>query len=215
MAAEPRLYERGAAWIVPMRAREGLYETLSKMAETMRRLMAGRLLGMAVEGVGVWFLLWIWGIPMAPLLGILTGLLAFIPNIGAIISGALVILVGFSVDTNSGLYAIAVYLVVQILDGYVIVPYVAKRSVDLAPALVLGAQLLLGALFGLLGLMFADTIVAMLKVWMERGADAKQGSIAAPSSVSFSVSHPAPAAPLAAATPVATAAATVRINPPA
>jgi len=55
-----------------------------------------------------------------------------------------------------------------VLDGYLIVPMVARRSVDLPPALVLGMQLLLGALFGLLGLMFADPIVAMAKVALER-----------------------------------------------
>jgi membrane protein implicated in regulation of membrane protease activity len=96
--------------------------------------MAGRLVGMAVEGVGTWLLLMIGGVPMAALLGILTGLLAFIPNIGAIVSGVLIVLAGFSVSTNAGLWAIAVYFIVQTVDGYLIVPYVARKTVDLAPA---------------------------------------------------------------------------------
>ncbi len=95
--------------------------------------MAGRLVGMAVEGVGTWLLLLVGGVPMAALLGLLTGLLAFLPNIGAIISGVLIILVGFSVSVDAGLWAIGVYFVVQIVDGYLIVPYVAKKTVDLAP----------------------------------------------------------------------------------
>ena len=94
----------------------------------MRRLMAGRLLGMAVEGVGTWLLLMIGGVPMAALLGILTGLLAFLPNIGAIISGVLIVLAGFSVGVETGLWAIAVYFIVQIVDGYLIVPYVATQD---------------------------------------------------------------------------------------
>jgi predicted PurR-regulated permease PerM len=147
-AIEPRLYERGVAWMLPMRSREPFYRTAAHMGYTMRRLMAGRLLGMAVEGVGTWILLWIGGVPMAALLGLLTGLLAFIPNIGAIVSGVLIVLAGFSVGTDAGLWAIGVYVVVQIVDGYLIVPYVARKTVDLAPALVLGAQLLFGALFG-------------------------------------------------------------------
>jgi len=57
------------------------------------------------------------------------------------------------------------------IDGYLIVPMVAKRSVDLAPALVLSAQVLFGALFGILGLAFADPIIAMLKVLLERRAE--------------------------------------------
>jgi predicted PurR-regulated permease PerM len=58
--------------------------------------------------------------------------------------------------------------VVQTVDGNIIVPMIAKKTADLAPALVLGAQLIMGALFGILGLMLADPMVAMLKVALER-----------------------------------------------
>ena len=75
---------------------------------------------------------------------------------------------GFSGGTSMGLYCIAVYVVVQTVDGNIIVPMVAKKTVDLAPALVLGAQLIMGALFGILGLALADPLVAMIKIWLER-----------------------------------------------
>jgi predicted PurR-regulated permease PerM len=175
IAIEPRLYERGIAWMMPLRSRGTFYRTISHMGHTMRRLMAGRLLGMLVEGVGTWLLLWIGGVPMAALLGLLTGLLAFVPNIGAIISGVLIVLAGFSVSTDAGLWAIGVYVVVQVVDGYLIVPYVARKTVDLAPALVLGAQLLFGALFGLVGLALADPIIAMIKTGLERKSREEEG----------------------------------------
>ena len=171
VAAEPRLYDRGVAWMMPMRARAGFYTTAARMAATLRRLMAGRLLGMAVEGVGTWLLCLLAGIPMAGLLGLLTGLLAFVPNIGAVVSGVLLIAVGFSAGTDTGIWAIGIYLAVQVIDGYLIVPMVAKRTVDLAPALVLGAQLLLGALFGILGLALADPLVATIKTALERASE--------------------------------------------
>lgn len=171
IAAEPRMYERGVAWMLPLAEREHFYGTAEKIGRVLRRLMAGRLLGMAVEGFGTWILLSLGGVPMAALLGILTGLLAFLPNIGAIVSGALIILVGFSAGVDVGLYAIFVYFVVQMVDGYLIVPMVAKRAVDLAPALVLGAQILFGALFGVLGLALADPIIAMIKVALERQSE--------------------------------------------
>src|SRR3546814_11850232 len=69
------------------------------------------------------------------------------------------------------MWAIGVYLIVQTVDGYIIVPMVARRSVDLAPALVLAAQLLFGALFGIVGLVLADPIVAMIKVALERRSE--------------------------------------------
>jgi hypothetical protein len=128
------LYERGVAWMLPMGKRLSFYNVVDRMGWTLRRLMFGRLIGMAVEGVGTWLLLLAGGVPMAGLLGILTGLFAFLPNIGSIISGVLIVLVGFSAGTDAGLYAFFVYLVVQIVDGYLIVPMVAKRATDRASA---------------------------------------------------------------------------------
>ena len=101
---------------------------------------------------------------MAALLGLVTGVLAFIPNIGAITSGVLMVAVGFSAGPHQGLYAIFVYFLVQNIDGYVVLPYIARKTVDLAPAIVLAMQLLMGALFGILGVLFADPILATIKV---------------------------------------------------
>ena len=167
IAAEPRLYERGLAWLLPIERRADFYATSARMGFTMRRLMFGRLIGMAVEGFGTGIALSLAGVPMAALLGLLTGLLAFLPNIGSIISGVLIILVGFSAGFDTGIWAIIIYVAVQVIDGNIIVPWVARRSVDLAPALVLGAQLLFGTLFGILGLALADPIIAMIKVFLE------------------------------------------------
>lgn len=167
-AAEPRLYQRGLAWMLPQGSRAYFHETVNLMGKSLRRLLAGRLLGMGIEGVCTWLLLSLYGVPMAALLGLLTGLLAFLPNIGAPISGALMILVGFSGGTDMGIYCIIVYVVVQTVDGNIIVPMVAKKTVDLAPALVLGAQLIMGALFGILGLALADPLVALIKIALER-----------------------------------------------
>mgnify|MGYP001954843339 FL=1 len=111
---------------------------------------------------------------MAALLGILTGLLAFIPNLGALIAGTLMILIGFSGGTDMGLYTIFVYFLVQTFDGYVLIPMIAKKTVDLAPALVLSAQLVMGILFGVLGLFLADPMMAMIKVALERRAERHQ-----------------------------------------
>jgi len=167
IAIEPRLYDRGIAWMLPMGRRARFYEISDHVGFVLRRLMMGRIVGMVVEGVGTWLMLLWGGVPMAALLGLLTGLLAFIPNIGAIVSGLLMVAVGFSASTDAGLWAIVTYFVVQTVDGNFIVPYVAKRTVDLAPALVLAAQLIFGALFGFMGLLLADPIVATLKTTLQ------------------------------------------------
>lgn len=171
IAMEPDLYERGVAWMLPTQRRSDFYITASRMGAAMRRLMAGRLIGMVFEGVFTWALLSFYGVPMAVLLGILTGLLAFVPNLGALVSGVLMVVVGFSGGTDMGVYTICVYFMVQTFDGYIIIPLIAKKTVDLAPALVLAAQLIMGILFGILGLFLADPMLAMIKVMLERRAE--------------------------------------------
>ncbi len=171
VAMEPRIYERGLQWMVPMASRDQFAITLARMARTMRILLAGRLLGMVFEGFITWILLEVAGVPMALLLGIITGMLAFIPNIGAFISGVLMVAVGFSAGPTEGLWAIAIYFGVQTFDGYVLLPLVAKRTVDMPPALTVSSQILMSTLFGFLGLALADPIVAMIKVALERRSE--------------------------------------------
>ena len=167
-AIDPAPYRRGLAWMLPLQARDHFEGTLVQMGRAMRRLLAGRLLGMVIEGLTMGLALAAFGVPMAALLGLISGLLAFLPNIGAPISGALMIMVGFSGGAHMGFYCIGIYVVIQTIDGNVIVPMVAKRAADLAPALVLAMQLIMGALFGILGLALADPLLAMLKVLLER-----------------------------------------------
>jgi predicted PurR-regulated permease PerM len=179
VAMEPRLYERGVAWMLPAHRRSDFYILASRMGYAMRRLMFGRLVGMVFEGVVTYIMLAVYGVPMAALLSILTGLLAFIPNIGAFVSGVLMVLVGFSVSPDMGLYTILVYFVVQTFDGYVVIPLIAKKTVDLAPALVLAMQLIMGILFGIAGLFLADPLLAMIKVALERRAEQNSNEAAA------------------------------------
>jgi predicted PurR-regulated permease PerM len=171
LAAEPRIYDRGIACMLPLRHRAAFYRIAEHVGFTLRRLLFGRLVGMLFEGIFTWFMLaWVsrllgmGPIPMAALLGLVTGVLAFIPNIGAITSGVLMVAVGFSAGPHEGVYAIFVYFLVQNIDGYLVLPYIARKTVDLAPAMVLAMQLLMGALFGILGVLFADPILATLKV---------------------------------------------------
>jgi predicted PurR-regulated permease PerM len=183
IASEPRLYDRGIAWMLPLRARSSFYRIAEHAGFTLRRLLLGRLIAMVFEGVFTWFMLMLGSVPMAGLLGLVTGVLAFIPNIGAIVSGLLMVAVGFSASPSQGLWCIVVYFLVHNIDAYVVVPYVARRTVDIAPAVLLAMQLLMGALFGVLGILFADPILATLKVVLidvSRQHAAEEGESARP-----------------------------------
>ena len=163
VAADPRLYERGVEWLTPEPKRAALKETLEAMAAMLRRWVGGRLVLMLFEGTVTFLGLSLTGTPLPLLLGLVSGLLAFIPNLGAIVSGVLVVAVGFSAGTTTGVEAAGVYLFVQFADQFVS-PLIEKRAVDLAPAVVLAAQLIFGVLFGIMGLILADPAVALVKV---------------------------------------------------
>lgn len=171
VAIEPQIYERGLQWMIPRDYRAEFAIMIERMAQTMRRLLAGRLAGMLFEGVFTWVVLMIGGVPMALLLGIIAGILAFIPNIGAITTGVLMAAVGFSAGMDTGWWAVGTYFAVQTFDGYVVIPMVARRTVDMPPALTLASQILASTLFGVLGLALADPMVAMIKVALERGSE--------------------------------------------
>jgi predicted PurR-regulated permease PerM len=171
VAMEPRLYERGLQWMVPSDMRGEFAITLERMATTLRRLLAGRLAGMAFEGVLVFIILSLLGVPMALVLGMIAAILAFVPNVGAFVTGVLMTAVGFSAGVHTGFAALATYFVVQTIDGYVVIPMVARRTVDLPPALTLSAQILAGTLFGVVGLALADPMTAMIKVALERSSE--------------------------------------------
>jgi predicted PurR-regulated permease PerM len=182
IAMEPRLYDRGLAWMLPVRHRIRFYVISNRVGFTLRRLLFGRIVGMVFEGAFTFLMLAYVGqlfgigpVPMAALLGLITGVLAFLPNIGAPISGVLMVAVGFSAGPSEGLWAIFVYFFVQNIDGYLVVPYIARRTVDLPPALVLAAQLIFGALFGILGLLLADPILATLKVTLQEFSRGRAG----------------------------------------
>ena len=169
------------------------------MATTLRRLMAGRLLGMAFEGFVTWLMLagyaLIYGgaVPMAALLGILTGLLAFLPNIGALMSGPLMVLVGFSGGTDMGLYTIFGLLRGPDLRRLRHRPDDRQARPSTSPRRWCSAlQLIMGVLFGILGLFLADPLLAMIKVALERARRAERGdgAEAEPWRVSSCISSP-------------------------
>ena len=178
IAVEPRLYERGVAWMLPLRQPRPLLPTADRMGFTLRRLMAGRLVGMVVEGrrhlAAAADRRRADGGPARP-----ADRPARLPaqyrrdHLGRADRARS----ASRPASMQGLWAIVVYFIVQTVDGYLIVPYVAKKTVDLAPALVLAAQLLFGALFGIMGLLLADPIVAMIKVALEELSEAEDAAV--------------------------------------
>ena len=164
LAANPRVYIEGSLQLVPVSHRPRVAEVFDRLGATLRWWMVGRvgLMGVnaAVTAVGLWLL----GVPLALTLGLLSGLLNFIPNVGPILAAAPAILIALTQGPTQALYVTLLYVAYQSVDGYLLTPIVTQRTVSVPPAVTLLAQLLLGASAGLYGLLLASPLTAAVIV---------------------------------------------------
>ena len=161
VAIDPALYRRGVVLLLAPSIRGRADDVLRQCAATLKNWLGAQLIAMAVVGTLTAVGLFIIGVPLALILGLIAGLLAFIPNIGPIIAIIPGLLLALSGGLSMVLWVAAVYLAVQALESYVITPVIQQERVSIPPALTLSAQLLFGVLFGLLGLALAMPVVAV------------------------------------------------------
>lgn len=172
LAGNPELYRRGAIRIVTPEKREMVADTFSSLAHALRWWFLGQLVSMALLGVTVGLGLFLMGIELWFALAVLTALLTFIPFLGPLIATVPIVAVGFTEGMETGLIVLAGYIVIQTVEGNIIVPMIHQKAVDLPPALLISVQVLLSLIFGVVGLILAAplTIVAMVsvqKLWIE------------------------------------------------
>lgn len=164
VAFDAKLYEEGFIKLVPPKRRDRAREVMHTLRVAMGKWIAGRLISMAVEGVLTTIGLWILGVPMAVTLGVVTALLSFVPNVGPIVALVPQVLLALQVGPSTVLYVVLLNIVVQTLEGYVLTPIVQQYEVSLPPALTIIAQLLLGVLFGVMGVMMAAPLAVAIIV---------------------------------------------------
>jgi predicted PurR-regulated permease PerM len=164
LAINPRLYERGLVRLVPISTRHHARTLLDRLGYTLRWWMVGTISSMTIIGVLTGTGLWLIGIPLAVVLGLIAGLLEFIPNLGPILSAVPAVLLAYTQSPTLALWVIAFYIAVQSLESYLIHPLVFKNAVELPPAITISALLLFGALFGFLGLLLATPLAAVTMV---------------------------------------------------
>ncbi len=168
LASQPSLYSRGLKHLLPLSYRERAGEVLGVMDESLRRWLVGRFALMVINGALTAIGLMLLGIPLALTLGLLAGLLNFVPNFGPWIAAIPAVLIAFLQGPQQALYVAVLYLVLQSVDGYLLTPLVDRRSVELPPVLTITAQVILGLAFGFIGILLASplTAVAMILIKM-------------------------------------------------
>jgi predicted PurR-regulated permease PerM len=167
-AAEPAVYRAGLLHLVPPEHRRRVGQAVDAIALALQHWLVGQVILMIVIGVTTWLGLAGLGIPLALSLGLLAGILEMIPYVGAWLSAIPSALIALLKGPQYVAYVIGLYLLLHLLEGYVLLPLIQRRAVHLPPALTLVAQALLGEMLGILGLFVAAplTVAVMVLVKM-------------------------------------------------
>jgi predicted PurR-regulated permease PerM len=171
--ARPEPLIAGFVALFPAGRRQDVREILRDMYETVQRWFVGQLASMLLIGFLSTAALYLIGVPFALLLGVFSGLISFIPFVGPLISvipPLLLALIGTPIDA---LWVVLAYAGIQTIESYLIQPLIMSRAVSLHPAVVMFALLIMGTLFGFVGVLLAVPLVAALAVllrelWIER-----------------------------------------------
>ncbi|MEO2034211.1 MAG: AI-2E family transporter, partial [Planctomycetaceae bacterium] len=135
LAISPDAYRDGLIRLIPPVRRQRAGEVLEAMSRGVWRWLIGRFGSMLVTGIGAFLLLWLIGVPMAGTLGVITGLLTFVPNIGAAVALMLAILFALPQGLAAAGTVLAAYLALQMCESYIVTPLIQQEQVSLPPAI--------------------------------------------------------------------------------
>ena len=164
LVIRPEPWVNGFVSLFPAGWRQRTRAVLQILYQTVQRWFLGQLAAMTFIAVFWAISLSLIGVPFALLLGIFSGLISFIPYLGALISVVLPVLLALISDPFSAVWVILAFIIIQQIEGNLLQPIVMSRAVDLHPALVIFAILVMGTLFGLIGVFLAVPLVAVLQV---------------------------------------------------
>ena len=166
-ATQPGVYRSGLLFMAPARHRPRATVIVDRIGETLERWLIAQIITMAAVFLVTWIGLSVIGIQSSFILGIQAGLLAFIPTVGAILGGVIVVLASLASGWVAGLSAFILFLGVHALESYVLTPIIQRQALDIPPATLFAFQILLGVVFGIWGLALALPLMAIAKVMID------------------------------------------------
>jgi len=168
LATQPRFYLTGAVKLVPPAKRHLALEAIGESEIALRLWLRGQLVAMVVVGLLTGVGLWALGMPSALTLGLLAGVLEFVPFAGPILSMVPAVLLALAVSPDLALWVLLLYFAVQQFEGYLLTPLVQQYAVDLPGVVLLFSLIAFGALFGTLGVILAAPLTVVCYVLVKR-----------------------------------------------
>jgi len=166
-ATQPSVYRDGLLFMAPANHRARATAIVDRIGETLERWLIAQIITMVAVFLVTWIGLSIIGIQSPFILGIQAGLLAFIPTVGAILGGLIVVLASVASGWVAALSAFILFLGVHALESYVLTTIIQRQALDIPPATLFAFQILLGVVFGIWGLALALPLMAIAKVMID------------------------------------------------
>ncbi|MGJ4997369.1 AI-2E family transporter [Bradyrhizobium sp. HKCCYLS3077] len=166
-AAQPSVYRSGLLFLAPAKYRDQATVIIDRISYTLERWLIAQITTMFAVFVVTWIGLAIIGVQSSFILGIQAGLLAFIPTVGAIIAGVIVVLASLASGWVAAVSAFVLFLGVHAMESYVLTPLIQRQALDIPPATLFAFQILLGIVFGVWGLTLALPLMAIAKVMID------------------------------------------------
>jgi predicted PurR-regulated permease PerM len=200
MTERARLQRFGLSFLPPDR-RGGARDTWNDIELRLGGWVRGQLFLMASVGVMAGLACWILGLPSPLLLGLLAGLAEIIPMVGPPIGAIPALLVAGALRPEVVPLVIVAYVVIQVIEGNVLVPIVMRNVVGISPFVVIASLLIGGSLDGLRGALIAVPVAAAIEVVLERLQDREMpvsptAEVAAPAGQTVDVADPQGRAPV-------------------
>jgi predicted PurR-regulated permease PerM len=166
-AAQPSVYRKGLLFIVPARFRARATVIVDRIDETLERWLIAQIVTMAVVFLVTWIGLAMIGVQSSFILGIQSGLLTFIPTVGPLLAGLIVVLASLASGWVAAASAFVLFLGIHALESYILTPILQRQALDIPPATLFAFQILLGVVFGIWGLALALPVMAIVKVMID------------------------------------------------
>lgn len=163
-AAQPSVYRTGVLHLTPKRYRADMTEIVDRISDTLERWLIAQMITMVAVGSVTWIGLILIGVPSAFILGVQAGLLAFIPTVGALLAGLIVVLASLASGWVAAASAFVLFLGVHAMESYVLTPVLQRQALDIPAATLFAFQIMLGVVFGVWGLALALPVLAIVKV---------------------------------------------------
>jgi predicted PurR-regulated permease PerM len=165
--ASPSLYKNGILVLVPSDRKALASHILNRISLSLKGWLKGMLLSMVLITILITVALSIMNIPVAMVLGFITGILEIIPNLGPLIAMIPGVLLSFTIGTGTAVVVSLIYIVSQTIVANIVTPLIQKKMINLPPALTLISQLIMGAVSGALGIILAVPLLAILIILVD------------------------------------------------